>query len=76
MWHSGSASGAAGPCGWGRGRGAVRSQRRSRVTTGSARHWREAGGEEEERQIKANLPLNPLGAPPPQERDLSSCGRL
>lgn len=36
------------------------------------RSWRE----EEERQIKANLPLNPPGAPPPQERDLSSCGRL
>lgn len=73
MWHSGSAGGAAGPRDWGWG---ARSRRRSRVTTGSARHWRRDAGEEEERQIKANLPLTPPGAPPPPERDLPCCGRL
>lgn len=58
-------------------RGGVRSGLRSRVTTGSARHWRrDSNGEEEERQIKANLPPNPPGTPPPKERDLPSYGRL
>lgn len=73
MWHSGRAGGAAGPSDWGWG---ARSRRRSRVTTGSARHWRRDAGEEEERQIKANLPLTPPGAPPLPERDLPCCGRL
>lgn len=78
MWHSGSASGAAGPSGWeadGGVGGAVRNRRRSRVTIVSARHWRRDAGGEERRQIKANLPPNPRGAPPPQERDMPSCGR-
>lgn len=55
--------------------GAVRNRRRSRVTIVSARHWRRDAGGEERRQIKANLPPNPRGAPPPQERDMPSCGR-
>lgn len=47
----GSASGAAGPCGWGRG-GEERAQE-----SGYNPQWRRnSRGEEEERQIKANLP--------------------
>lgn len=74
MWHLGRAGGAAGPGGWG---GGARSRGLwSRVTTSLARHWRRDAGEEEERQIKANLPPTPSGAPPPPERDSPSWGRL
>lgn len=68
MWHSGRAGGAAGPSDWGWG---ARSRRRSRVTTGSARHWRRDAGEEEERQIKANLPPNPSRSPASSRKELA-----
>lgn len=77
MWHSGRASGAAGPGDGAGGRGEWWGEEpeRSRVTTRRARHWRR-DEEEEERQIKANLPPTPPGVPPPAESDLASCGRL